>query len=63
MLTQRQQYLFEQLGIGPEREKELRFAHKYLVEQGLAVKDFTRHLTKMVHRHWQQQNRKIYVGD
>ena len=63
MLTQRQLYLFEELGIDPVREKEVRFAHKYLVEQGNAVKDFTRHLVKMVHRHWAQQRRTIYIGD
>jgi hypothetical protein len=65
MLTQRQQGLFSMLGIDPAREKEIRKFHKEDIPHG-AVKDFTRWLTKRLHKKWQEQHRRLagpYLGD
>jgi hypothetical protein len=65
MLTPHQKELFRMLGIDPAREKDIRTFHKELIPFG-AVKDFTRWLTKRLHKKWQEQHRRLagpYLGD
>lgn len=65
MLTDRQKYLFKELGFEESDEKYIRKRHKDRIVTG-DVKDFTRWLTKCVHSKWRRENernRPIYVGD
>ena len=66
MLTERQQWLFSQLGYDPAREKEIRTLHKERIQMGLSPKDFTQYLVKRLHARWAEQNRRNatpYLGD
>jgi hypothetical protein len=66
MLTKRQQELFKQLDLEIAAEREIRDTHKQMVQEGRAVKDFTRYLTKWLHRRWSQERNKAtapYLGD
>ncbi len=66
MLTVQQQGLFNLLGLDLAQEKEIRQRHKTCVKDYGAVKDFTRWLTKVLHRRWAEDRRKNttpYLGD
>ncbi len=66
MLTSQQQGLFNLLGFDPSQEKEIRQRHKTCVKDYGAVKDFTRWLTKVLHRRWAEDRRRNttpYLGD
>ena len=66
MLTARQTYLFEQLGLDPATEKQVRTLHKELVSKYGVDRDFTQYLVKRLHRQWAQErsrNTAPYLGD
>ena len=66
MLTKRQQELFKQLDLMPAQEREIRDTHRQMVQEDRAVKDFTRYLTKWLHRRWARERNKAtapYLGD
>ena len=63
MLTSKQKYLFDQLGIPHDNENIVRVMHTVRVSEGRAVKNFTRYMEKRVHDLWQRRNRTPYLGD
>ena len=66
MLTARQTYLFEQLGLDTATEREVRTLHKELVSKYGVARDFTQYLVKRLHRQWareRSQNTTPYLGD
>lgn len=65
MLTKRQEGLFKLLELDTALERQVRDAHKQMVQGGYAPKDFTRHLTKWLHRRWARERRLAmpYLGD
>jgi len=66
MLSKRQEELFRLLELDPALERAVRDTHKQMIQQGYAPKDFTRHLTKWLHRRWARERRMSttpYLGD
>jgi len=66
MLTKRQEELFRLLELDTALEQTVRDTHKYMIQVGLAPKDFTRYLTKWLHRSWARERKKAtapYLGD
>jgi hypothetical protein len=63
MITDRQRWLFEQLG-ECRSVNDVRACHKDSVRNYGAVKDFTQWLIKRLHRQWaNQRNTTPYLGD